>query len=94
MSEVENPPAFPCTEYRNTSSDPLARPREIRHTGISLRDYFAAQAISAIIAWASNPQVAAAGFLNNNIKVAEGAYEIADAMLQARKATRTKEPQR
>ena len=67
-------PAFPCIVKRNTSSDPLATPKEVAFAGMTLRDYFAGQAITMCIkdmnlgyyAWA------------------EEAYAIADAMMRER----------
>lgn len=43
---VENLPAFPCRTKANTSSDPLATPREVIFTGMTLRDWFAGQALA------------------------------------------------
>ncbi len=77
---VENPPAFPCSELRNTSSDPFATPKVINHPGMTLRDWFAGQALSGILA-------AGAGEEDCDILrgiIAEDAYGYADAMLAAR----------
>lgn len=46
MTEHPNPPAFPCEELCNTSSDPFATPRPVRHPGMSLLDYYAGQALA------------------------------------------------
>jgi len=64
-----NEPAFP-THYTEMA-------------GMSLRDYFAAKAMAALIICADqdNPQSAFA----NNKNCAKWAYEYADAMLDARK---------
>ena len=67
-------PAFPCTVKRNTSRDPFATPKDVAFSGMTLRDYFAGQAITMCLkdmnlgydAWA------------------EEAYAIADAMLRER----------
>ncbi|QLG93558.1 hypothetical protein HZF02_17030 [Pseudomonas yamanorum] len=66
--------AFPATEanYHNEN---------MRGEGMSLRDYFAAKALQGL---ASNPS-----FLDNTDSravqyTAEGAYQLADAMLSAR----------
>lgn len=56
-------PAFPC--------DPAMHSR----SGISIRDYFAAKAMQALI-WQSGQC--------NAVLVTNGAYKIADAMLKAR----------
>jgi len=57
---MNNPPAFPCGEYTST--------------GMTLRDYFAAQAMLRTSVGSSYEQLA------------KTAYEIADAMLKAREA--------
>jgi hypothetical protein len=44
-----NEPAFPCTTKINTSSDPFATPKEKIFPGMTLRDYFAGQALTSII---------------------------------------------
>lgn len=63
-------PAFPCQYQGDTRSDA---------SGLSMRDYFAAKAMQAAFSFALN-----AG-LNMNTEVAKSAYEVADAMLEARK---------
>ena len=73
MTAPENPMAFPCTTRKNTSSDPFATPRETSHPGMTLRDYFAGQALLRMDESADFPQ-----------GVAEWAYQVADAMLAAR----------
>jgi hypothetical protein len=59
---MSNPPAFPRTQWPN-------------ETGMTLRDYFAAEAIS-FIQWNKD----------HNGLCAKKCYEIADAMLKAREA--------
>jgi hypothetical protein len=59
---MNNPPAFPRTQWPN-------------ETGMTLRDYFAAEAIS-FIQWNKD----------HNGLCAKKCYEIADAMLKAREA--------
>ena len=61
-------PAFPFVLKENGAGEP----------GMSLRDYFAAHALTGILA--------APGALPNKVKVAVWAYEYADAMLEARKS--------
>lgn len=61
-------PAFPC-------------PPGISYQGISMRDYFAAQALQALIA--SQPRSSADGKLAS-AAYTDQAYEIADAMLKSR----------
>lgn len=47
----------------------------LQHGGLSIRDYFAAKAMQALIGQSGQC---------NAIRVTEGAYKIADAMLKAR----------
>jgi hypothetical protein len=67
--------AFPCEQKQiNPFTDNLMT---VNHTGMDLRDYFAAKAMQY---WLSNP------IDNRQIeKLCEGAYQIADAMMKARK---------
>jgi hypothetical protein len=52
------------------------------HTGMSLRDWFAGQALSTLVANdIANPH----SFSDKGETIAGAAYEIADAMLRARK---------
>lgn len=67
IDKLENPPAFPV-------SWPDASPT----MGMSLRDYFAGQALEGILT--TNPQGLSTADL------AKEAYQYADAMLKARKA--------
>lgn len=60
-------PAFP-TEYREDSTQPCAE-------GMTLRDYFAAKAMQAVIARGDD---------TNRPGMAEWSYAMADAMLKAR----------
>ena len=72
-------PAFPCTVKRNTSSDPLATPKEVAFSGMTLRDYFAGQALSG---YADGGGWNCGG--DHYTQVARGAYAIADAMMKER----------
>lgn len=87
MSMAENEPAFPHKQMRNTSTDPLATPREVQFPGMSLRDWFAGQAIGAIIAATSAGQhYPGAGRDDDRPiqdKMAADAYRIADALATA-----------
>lgn len=65
MSAVDNPPAFPRDE------------RYLGHNGMTLRDYFAGQALPVVTALLGR-DVGTADML------ARDAYTIADAMLAAR----------
>lgn len=73
----ENPPAFP-----------MGNPEQGGHDGMTLRDWFAGQALPELI------DAMMSGRIGNHPKVGGGpegfaasAYEIADAMLAARKET-------
>ena len=65
---MNNPPAFPTHPDGGLIND-----------GMTLRDYFAAKAMQATVnAWIQN------SLYPPTIEVAENAYAIADAMLEAR----------
>lgn len=78
MSEkkINDGPAFPVT--------PTDRSGQIGPTeyGITIRDYFAAKAMAAMITTAAAPCMG--GLHGFEVHVAEGAYQIADAMMEAR----------
>ena len=76
MSDLENPPAFPVLEQHRIDGSIVGS-----RDGMTLRDYFAGQALVGAIArpgveWGENPCAT----------VARDAYSIADAMLKARQA--------
>jgi len=77
----DNTPAFPINELNQTTGDICAQ-----HFGMTLRDYFAAKAMTII--WDAYDK-GYCGVVNNNefdnTALAKGAYAIADAMLEARK---------
>lgn len=76
MSAVENPPAFPSIETHPGWDMPM------HHFGMSLRDYFAGQALAGILA---NPETNARP---EEIPLLPGlCFELADAMLAARGAS-------
>jgi len=62
MDKIENPPAFPRDE------------RYLGHNGMTLRDYFAGQALAGMLNMSFNPE-----------HHARLSYQFADAMLLARK---------
>ena len=65
---MNNEPAFPCHGSMG----------EVTNNGMTLRDYFAAKAMQAIL---SDPN-----YSSPDDKLAEASYWIADAMLKAREA--------
>jgi len=68
---MNNPPAFPVLI--------VDRPKElIQYNGMTLRDYFAAKAMEAIICRADNRFTTTLEFVGGK------AYQYADAMLKAR----------
>ena len=74
---MDNPPAFPLV------SDIIGHCE-----GMTLRDWFAGQALGAIVTATSNGQHQPARDERNLIEgMAHDAYELADAMLAARKET-------
>lgn len=54
--------------------------------GMTLRDYFAAKAMQAVIATAPDGTTFGRGGIDTNLKYANASYAIADAMLEARKS--------
>ena len=77
-------PAFP-SNWMDTDSCGEVKPRE-SHPGMTLRDYFAAAALScAIRGYGYGSPVDHPG-------IAKGAYEIADAMLSEREKPEVKNP--
>lgn len=81
-------PAYPTTVKRNTSSDPLATPREFPMHGLTKREWFAGMALQGIITATSAGQHTPAGLQRGMTTVqamALDAFEIADAMIAASK---------
>ena len=72
---MKNPPAFPTNQYANGIS-----PSGF-DTGMTLRDYFAAKAMQELMTYKDRPI-----YLRPVDEVAIDAYEMADAMLEAREA--------
>jgi len=74
-------PAFPCAEMAQNSSTGETVTFQWSHTGVTLRDYFAAKAMQGFCA---NPD----GILTTSTyeKIAEMSYVQADVMLAAREA--------
>jgi hypothetical protein len=75
MKEPENPPAFPCIyEHAECTSE--------QH-GMTLRDYFAGQAIVGLLAGATENDAITIQ-RNGEQVIGKAAYAVADAMLRAR----------
>jgi hypothetical protein len=74
-------PAFPETFVPGTSGFTLNM-----HPGMTLRDYFAAEAMAAIIGLLRNEDVTLHGMRPGELRIncAAGAYMLADAMLARR----------
>lgn len=72
-------PAFPG--IRIEAGDNYNPPKRFHRSGMSLRDYFAGQAVSQIIATCANDTTHG---MSKADYFAGRAYEIADAMLKAR----------
>lgn len=79
MSAKDGGPAFPFDE-RNDDGTHFHS-----HAGLTVRDYFAAKAMQAMIATAASPCLL--GIDGAEGPCAAAAYRIADAMLRAREAT-------
>jgi len=71
---MNNPPAFPTG---NIAPDTF---------GMTLRDYFAAQALTGAQIWDAVINGKNAQFSQGTEKLAEVAYAVADAMMKAREA--------
>jgi hypothetical protein len=74
---MNNPPAFPLHNHG-------AQTLGLHVTGMTLRDYFAAQALTGAQIWDAVINGKNAQFSANTKKLAEVAYAVADAMLAAR----------
>lgn len=75
MSKEDGGPAFPTERFDN-----MARVEPNGYYGMSLRDYFAAQVMGHMISLSTDTE---GGWSAEN--VANGCYNLADAMLKARK---------
>lgn len=71
MSDQDNPPAFP-----------MGNPEQGGHDGMTLRDWFAGQALAGLLA---NQQATPFGMSANSDSFARRAFHISDAMIAARK---------
>lgn len=67
---MNNPQAFPMTGFETRNGQGI---QSVHHTGMTLRDYFAAKAL---------PRVMQDG--KSFYEIAEDAYDMADAMLKVR----------
>lgn len=74
---MKNPPAFPVVGMSQIGQQPVTA---VFDSGMSLRDYFAANVIQGICASNSSSNW-------TNSRLAAEAYDMADAMLKARDAT-------
>lgn len=78
-TQPDNPPAFPVASTNFTADGSFYSARST--PGMTLRDWFAGQALAGLCAAHANP--AAIGF-PDNVETATKAYDLADAMLRAR----------
>lgn len=79
MTTQWNEPAFP---YQPLT--PQGTPADAMSTGMTLRDYFAAKAMAALIASPRSPASAGDGQIITVGMIADLAYKTADAMLVQR----------
>ncbi len=75
--DIKNPPAFPIYAFETD------RYLEVRNDGMTLKDWFAGQALTGMALFADEVQKTVEGELIPS-KLATAAYEIATAMLKAR----------
>jgi hypothetical protein len=81
MSEIKDGgPAFPC-EIPLTPNERAAGSQPPFEVGLSMRDYFAAKAMSALIASEGPDDESTEEYID---RTADSAYLYADAMLRAR----------
>lgn len=81
-------PAFPCELRHTESRDGKWVDRWIPEGGMSLRDYFAAKAMQSVAEMWSQETALNNGLsrgVTPEVAVAQCAYEMADAMLKARR---------
>jgi hypothetical protein len=83
MTDVLYPPAFPCETDGNPNGFQSGE-RLWTYPGMTLRDYFAAQALPAVIAATSAGQHHLKGVGTVDDMLAQAAFSLADAMLRAR----------
>jgi hypothetical protein len=78
---MENPPAFPIPDVRDAFGDGIREGSD----GMTLRDWFAGQALAAIIAMSPTEAVQdVCSGIRGGRPMAFGAYALADAMLSTR----------
>lgn len=82
MSTSDGGPAFPCEQRHTEHRDGRWMDRWIPEGGMSLRDYFAGQAMNGMLA--SDSSVDRTAVVKSTW--AQVAYEFADAMLKVRQA--------
>ncbi|MCO7556167.1 hypothetical protein [Metapseudomonas otitidis] len=81
MSIESGGPAFPSTKHEKEAA--WGELKEVHIAGMSLRDYFAAKAMQALIGTAARPCLL--GLEGAEPETSRAAYRIADEMLAARK---------
>lgn len=90
MSKNYGPPAFPSclpvagTVYNGTGNPFTHQVSPAVHSGMSMRDYFAGQAIGAIIRQCASDLQFTDGSETLEQYFARKAYEVADAMMKER----------
>ena len=80
-TNINGGPAFPCDQIIARDANGHMQGVEVSGPGMTLREYFAGQAISQIIATCANDTTHG---MTKADYFAGRAYEIADAMLKAR----------
>lgn len=87
MNKDNGGPAFPVADYDHMIFQPTTVAETKRDlSGMSLRDYFAAKALAAMIRNTVRSVGLGVSYPDNNANFALAAYAVADAMLAARSA--------
>lgn len=81
MSKIVNDggPAFPATEVY--WSEATSKMRDVKHPGMTLRDFFAAKAMQTLLQGAAAPKDLISDLF---ALISESSYQMADAMIAAR----------
>lgn len=84
MSKETGGPAFPQSGGFSNDGDPFDS-KDMGGAGITMRDYFAAKAMQALIpAVLQRCEGLGTEYPDNNLGLAKAAYEVADAMISVR----------
>lgn len=85
MNNEHNPPAFPVSVPGHTYGDGSSEIPHVAQEGMTLRDYFAAKALEALLFRDPGSVLNFTERPAGARLIAQEAYAVADAMLEARK---------